>query len=75
MKKYVLALDLGTTSIRGILFDQEGKICGVEQKEFTQHFPQVGWVEHDANEIWLVTLSVVADIIIKYELTGDQFDS
>lgn len=51
-KKYVLSLDQGTTSSRAILFDQAGEIVGVAQKEFTQIYPEAGWVEHDAMEIW-----------------------
>lgn len=58
MKKYVMALDAGTTSNRCILFDEKGTICAVAQKEFAQHFPQPGWVEHDANEIWDTQLEV-----------------
>ena len=50
-KKYVMALDAGTTSNRAIIFDENSKIVGVAQKEFTQHFPKPGWVEHDADEI------------------------
>lgn len=50
--KYILALDQGTTSSRAIVFDQQGAICGVDQREFPQHFPQPGWVEHDATDIW-----------------------
>lgn len=52
MTKYILAIDQGTTSSRAILFDQARKIVGVGQKEFNQHFPQDGWVEHDPEEIW-----------------------
>ena len=52
MKKFVLAIDQGTTSSRAIVFDKNRKIVGVGQKEFTQHFPQDGWVEHDPEEIW-----------------------
>lgn len=52
MSQYVLALDQGTTSSRAILFDRAGKVCGVDQYEFAQHFPKPGWVEHDAIEIW-----------------------
>ena len=55
---YVLSLDEGTTSCRAVLFDEAGAICGVGQKEFTQHFPQPGWVEHDAEEIWTAQLEV-----------------
>lgn len=51
-QKYVMALDAGTTSNRAIIFDVDSKIVGIAQKEFTQHFPQPGWVEHDAEEIW-----------------------
>ena len=52
MKKYIMALDAGTTSNRCILFDHDGKICSVAQKEFTQYFPKPGWVEHNPMEIW-----------------------
>ena len=52
MKKFILAIDQGTTSSRAIVFDGEQRIAGVGQKEFTQHFPQDGWVEHDPEEIW-----------------------
>ncbi|NIZ20009.1 glycerol kinase GlpK [Entomospira culicis] len=75
MAKYVLALDLGTTSVRAILFDKSAQIKGVSQKEFTQHFPQAGWVEHDANEIWLTTLSVIADLFITEEVIVSDIDS
>ena len=52
MPQYILALDQGTTSSRAILFDGEGRTCACANKEFTQYYPQPGWVEHDANEIW-----------------------
>ncbi len=58
MAKYIMALDAGTTSNRCILFDLQGQICSVAQKEFTQHFPQPGWVEHDADEIFSTQLEV-----------------
>ena len=58
MPKYIMALDSGTTSNRCILFDQNGKICSMAQKEFTQLFPQPGWVEHDADEIFSTQLEV-----------------
>lgn len=61
MAKYVMALDAGTTSNRCILFDKEGKICSVAQKEFTQYFPKPGWVEHDAEEIWSTQLLVLQE--------------
>lgn len=62
-KRYIMALDQGTTSSRAILFDHDGKIKGVAQKEFTQLFPKPAWVEHDANEIWLSILSVMSDVL------------
>ena len=58
MRKYIMALDSGTTSNRCILFDRSGNVCSVAQKEFTQHFPQPGWVEHDADEIFATQLEV-----------------
>ena len=58
MFKYIMALDEGTTSTRCILFNDAGEMCSVAQKEFTQYFPQPGWVEHDANEIWKNQLEV-----------------
>ena len=58
MAKYIMALDAGTTSNRCILFDKEGQVCSVAQKEFTQIFPHPGWVEHDAEEIWTTQLEV-----------------
>lgn len=60
-----MALDAGTTSNRCILFDHEGKICSVAQKEFTQIFPQPGWVEHNANEIWSTMLGVCVEAMSK----------
>ncbi|MFC4652845.1 glycerol kinase GlpK [Lactococcus nasutitermitis] len=65
MKKYILAIDQGTTSSRAILFDKMGKKVEVAQKEFTQYFPENGWVEHDANEIWQSVQSVLADVFIQ----------
>ncbi|MBQ5954161.1 MAG: glycerol kinase GlpK [Lachnospiraceae bacterium] len=58
MAKYVMALDAGTTSNRCILFNENGEICSIAQKEFTQYFPKPGWVEHEANEIWITMLQV-----------------
>src|SRR5574344_932365 len=62
-KKYVMALDAGTTSNRAIIFDEESKIVGVSQKEFTQYFPQAGWVEHDAEEIWSSMTTVMKEAV------------
>ena len=61
MPKYMMALDSGTTSNRCILFDRAGRIVSVAQREFTQYFPQPGWVEHDANEIWATLLGVAVE--------------
>ncbi|MCQ2522014.1 MAG: glycerol kinase GlpK [Lachnospiraceae bacterium] len=63
MSKYILALDAGTTSNRAILFDHDGKLCSAAQKEFTQYFPNPGWVEHDAEEIWMTMLSVAKEAL------------
>lgn len=60
-KKYVMALDQGTTSSRCILFDRSGKVCSVAQKEFAQYYPQPGWVEHNPMEIWSSQLSVAVE--------------
>ncbi len=65
MKKYVMALDAGTTSNRCILFNEKGEICSLAQKEFTQYFPKPGWVEHDANEIWSTQLGVAVEAMSK----------
>ncbi|WP_339170041.1 glycerol kinase GlpK [Anoxybacillus sp. FSL W8-1294] len=63
MGKYILALDQGTTSSRAILFNQKGEIVHIAQKEFTQYFPQPGWVEHNPNEIWGSILAVIATVL------------
>ena len=70
MKKYIMALDAGTTSSRCILFDKEGKICSVAQKEFTQYFPKPGWVEHDAEEIWSTQLAVAKEAMANVGATA-----
>ena len=62
-KKYIVAMDQGTTSSRAVLFDENGKIKGITQKEFTQYFPKSGWVEHDPVEIWESQLKVLKDLI------------
>lgn len=67
--KYIMALDQGTTSSRCILFDKAGRICASAQKEFTQYFPQPGWVEHDAAEIWDTTLEVSRAAMEKLHIT------
>ena len=72
MKKYIMALDAGTTSNRCILFNEQGVICSVAQKGFTQYFPHPGWVEHDADEIWSSMLGVAVEAMNKLNITPDQ---
>ncbi len=69
MEKYILALDAGTTSSRAILFNHDGEIVSVAQKEFPQFFPKPGWVEHDATQIWLTQYEVVVEAIRKANAT------
>ena len=69
MPDYILSLDQGTTSSRAIIFDRKGNIIATAQKEFTQIFPQPGWVEHDANEIWSTQLGVATEAVLKGGLT------
>lgn len=69
-KKFILAIDQGTTSSRAIVFDKEGMIQAVAQKEFKQYFPNDGWVEHDANEIWKTQAGVVAEAITECGANG-----
>lgn len=72
MSKYILALDQGTTSSRAIVFDKKGNIISVAQKEFEQHFPQPGWVEHDPLEIWSTQAGVAAEAIAKEGLDTED---
>ena len=65
MAKYIMALDSGTTSNRCILFNEQGEICSVAQKEFRQYFPKPGWVEHDPVEIWESQISVAIEAMKK----------
>ena len=75
MEKYVLAIDQGTTSTRAILFDQNQNVIKVAQKEIQNFFPNPGWVEQDANEIWLSTLSVMAQLFDGGQIRPDQIVS
>ena len=70
--KYILSLDQGTTSSRAILFDQNGQMKSVAQKEFQQYYPHPGWVEHDALEIWETQLSVARDAIAKLGISARE---
>lgn len=72
MSKYIMALDAGTTSSRCILFDHSGRIKSMAQKEFTQYFPDDGWVEHDANEIWETQFEVAKEALNKAGISGND---
>lgn len=74
-KKYILALDQGTTSSRAILFDSNAQIIGVAQKEFTQIFPQPGWVEHDPLEIWDTQLLVAQQVLKENNITANEISA
>ena len=72
MAHYILALDQGTTSSRSVIFDTHGNIVSVAQKEFKQIFPQPGWVEHDAEEIWSTQYGTMAEAVAKASITMKQ---
>ncbi|KDA45643.1 glycerol kinase GlpK [Ligilactobacillus animalis] len=72
MEKYIMAIDQGTTSSRAIIFDKAGNHIGTSQKEFTQYFPESGWVEHDAHEIWNSVQSVIAGAFIESGVKPEQ---
>ncbi|XXM71047.1 glycerol kinase GlpK [Lysinibacillus sphaericus] len=74
METYILSLDQGTTSSRAILFNKKGEIVHTSQKEFTQHFPKPGWVEHNANEIWGSILSVIATVLSEANVKPEQIE-
>ncbi len=71
-KKYVIALDQGTTSSRAIVFDKSGRTIGMAQKEFTQIYPEAGWVEHDPFEIWSSQSSVLTEVIAKTGIKNEE---
>lgn len=72
MAKYVMALDSGTTSNRCILFNERGEMCSVAQKEFTQHFPKPGWVEHEPGGIWSTQLAVAREAMTKIGASAED---
>jgi glycerol kinase len=74
-KKYVMALDAGTTSNRAIIFDQDSNIVAVAQKEFTQIFPKAGWVEHDADEIWSTQIDVMKQVVQQAGLSANDISA
>jgi len=75
VKKYIMAIDQGTTSTRAIIFDQEGDPKWSNQKDIEQYYPEPSWVEQDANEIWLKTLQVVSSVLIESDLKPADIDS
>lgn len=75
MPSYILSLDQGTTSSRAIVFNHSGKIVSIAQKEFRQHYPQAGWVEHDAMEIWSSQATVLTESIIKAGLKPSDIEA
>lgn len=72
MNRYIMALDAGTTSNRCILFNKKGEVCSMAQREFTQYFPEPGWVEHDADEIWASMLGVAVEAMNKIGAAAQQ---
>ncbi len=72
MSKYIVALDQGTTSSRAIIFNHNGELVNVAQKEFTQHFPKTGWVEHNPEAIWSTQISVMSEALAKARITEDE---
>lgn len=75
MADYIMAIDQGTTSTRAIIFDKEGHLRWSSQKEIEQIYPEPGWVEHDANDIWIKTLQVIAGVLIESGLNPTEIDS
>jgi glycerol kinase len=75
MKKYILALDQGTTSSRAILFDADAKIVAVAQKEFTQIYPKPGWVEHNPEEIWQTQLDTAKEVVAKANIKPSEIEA
>ena len=74
-EKYIMAIDQGTTSSRAIIFNKKGEKVSSSQKEFTQIFPQAGWVEHNANEIWNSVQSVIAGAFIESGVKPNQIEA
>lgn len=72
---YILAIDQGTTSTRAIIFDRKGDIASSAQEEIKAYYPKPGWVEHDANEIWLSVLGVMASALLKGEIAPEQIEA
>ena len=75
MKRFILSIDAGTTSSRAILFDQKGNQVAIAQQEFTQIFPEKGWVEHNPIEIWETQINAVKNVLKKSNISIEQVDS
>lgn len=75
MEEYIMAIDQGTTSSRAIIFNHDGEIVNSSQREFTQHFPKAGWIEHDPDEIWGTTLAVIADALGRKDINPSQISA
>ncbi len=75
MEKYIMSIDQGTTSSRAIIFNKKGNIVSVAQKEFQQIFPKPGWVEQNANEIWLSVLAVIAESMVRANIDPKQIEA
>lgn len=74
-EKYIMAIDQGTTSSRAIIFNKKGEKIASSQKEFPQIFPQAGWVEHNANQIWNSVQSVIAGAFIESSIKPSQIEA
>ena len=75
MEKYIMSIDQGTTSSRAILFDHDSNIVADSQREFNQYFPESGWVEHNANEIWSSVLAVIAGALTENDISAEQVEA
>jgi glycerol kinase len=70
--RHVLAIDQGTTSTRAIVFDAAARAVAIARREFTQHYPRSGWVEHDPDDIWRDTLATVREVMASAQLAGQE---
>ena len=75
MKKYILSIDAGTSSSRAVIIDKKGQVMGVSQYEFTQYFPNDGWVEHNPLEIWKSQLNAIKEVLKKTNISAEMIHS
>ena len=75
MGKFILSIDQGTTSSRAIIFDRDARICAVSQQEFKQIYPKSGWVEHDPQDILGSVMAVVAEALVRADITAEDIDA